>query len=58
MRTLFLGAAFGFIVMFGGLTIWVAAKNGVTAATFIALAILTMIGIGVFGALRNPPPEE
>ena len=55
MRELFLGLAAAFIALFGGLTLYVVARNGVTIISIFALAILTMIGIGVYGAIRNPP---
>jgi hypothetical protein len=55
MRNLFLAGALAFITLFGALTIVVAVNNGVTPATVLALIILAMIGIGVYGALREPP---
>ena len=58
MRELFLGAASAFILLFGGLTLYVIAANGVTVASVLALVIVAMIGIGVYGAIRNPPPDR
>jgi len=57
MRNLFLGAGLFFIVGFGGLTIEVAAREGVSGATVLSLVVLAMIGIGLHGAWRNPPPD-
>ncbi len=55
MRELFLGLASTFIALFGGLTLYVVVRDGVTIIGIFAFAILTMIGIGVYGAIRNPP---
>lgn len=55
MRILFLGAALTFIVLFGALTLWAIATNGIDATGVLALFILVMIGIGVYGASQNPP---
>ena len=56
MRELFLGAALTFIALFGGLTVYVIVRNGVSVANVLALLIVAMIALGVYGAIRNPPP--
>ena len=57
MRSLFLGAGISFIVAFGALTLYVMATNGVTVVGMLALLMITMIGLGVIGAIRNPPDQ-
>ena len=54
-RNVFLIAALLFVVVFGTLTIVVAVNNGITGATVLALLILAALGLGIYGALRNPP---
>jgi len=55
MRTTVLGVALVFIAGFAFLTVAAAVEQGVTAATFIAIFILFLLGVGIVGALRNPP---
>jgi hypothetical protein len=47
-----------FVVGFAALTISAVAEQGVTLATLVSLVVLLLIGVGVIGALRNPPPDE
>ncbi len=46
-----------FVVGFAALTIAAVAEQGATLATLVSLAVLVLIGVGVIGALRNPPGE-
>ncbi|HEY4897094.1 MAG TPA: hypothetical protein VII01_13490 [Solirubrobacteraceae bacterium] len=54
-RLLVLGAALLFILGFGVLTLRAMAEQGVTVAGLLSIFILVMLGVGIFGALRNPP---
>jgi hypothetical protein len=44
-----------FIVGFAALTIGAIAEQGLTAAGVISILILVLLGVGIIGALRNPP---
>jgi hypothetical protein len=48
-------AAFLLVAVLAGLTIYVAIRNGPDVLTVLSLLILAMLGIGIFGALREPP---
>ena len=58
MRSAFLVVGLAFCVLFGGMTVAVAAQYGVDIFTLISLLIVGMILIGVVGALRNPPDDR
>ena len=57
MRSAFLLVALAFCLVFGGMTAAVAAQSGVDIFTVASFLIVAMIGIGVIGALRNPPDD-
>jgi hypothetical protein len=44
-----------FVVGFGVLTAYSVAEQGVTLGTLVSFAVLVLLGVGVIGALRNPP---
>jgi hypothetical protein len=48
-------AAFLLVVVLAGLTVYVAVRNGPDVLTVLSTMILAMLGIGIFGALREPP---
>jgi hypothetical protein len=48
-------AAFLLVVVLAGLTVYVAIRNGPDVLTVLSAMILAMLGIGIFGALREPP---
>jgi hypothetical protein len=48
-------AAFLLVAVLAGLTIYVAIRNGPDVLTVFSLMILAMLGIGIFGALKEPP---
>ena len=54
-RLVVLAVVLLFVVGFAALTIAAVAEQGVTLATLVSLAVLVLIGVGVIGALRNPP---
>jgi hypothetical protein len=68
LRTALLGLGVTFCVVFGGLTIYAAVQLGLGLSTYgdlLALAFLVvsgviifMLGAGLVGAMRNPPPDE
>jgi hypothetical protein len=55
MRDLFAVSAIVFLALFGVLTFYVMATKGVTPLTVLAIVIIAFLGIGVYGAIRNPP---
>ena len=58
MRSAFLVVGLAFCVLFGGMTVAVAAQYCVDIFTLISLLIVGMILIGVVGAIRNPPDDR
>jgi hypothetical protein len=44
-----------FIVGFAFLTLDAIAEQGLTAAGVISILIIVLLGVGIVGALRNPP---
>jgi hypothetical protein len=55
MRTTVLAIALVFIAGFAFLTVVAATEQGVTVATVLSVFILVLLGVGIVGALRNPP---
>jgi len=56
-RELVLAAALVFIAFFAFLTVAAAIEQGVSVATVISVFILLLLGVGIVGALRNPPRQ-
>lgn len=54
-RQIVLGLALLFIIGFGGLTYGAIAEHGVTLGSLFSIFIVILLGIGVIGALLNPP---
>jgi hypothetical protein len=54
-RLVVLGAALTFIAGFAFLTVSALAEQGVTVAGLLSIFILVLLGVGIIGALRNPP---
>ena len=54
-RILVLGAALMFIAGFAFLTVTEVVDQGFTAGTLVSLVVLTLLAVGIVGALRNPP---
>jgi len=50
-----LGAALVFIAGFAFLTVTEVADQGFTAGTLVSLIVLTLLAVGIVGALRHPP---
>jgi hypothetical protein len=47
--------AFLLVAVLAVLTIYVAIRNGPDVLTVFSLMILAMLGLGIFGALKEPP---
>jgi hypothetical protein len=56
-RTLVLGAALVFIAGFAFLTVAAIIEQGFTPASALSSFILVLLGVGIVGALRNPPRQ-
>jgi hypothetical protein len=54
-RILVLGAALVFITGFAFLTFAAVVEYGITPASLLSVLILTLLTVGILGALRNPP---
>lgn len=59
VRTAILGAGIAFCILFGAATVVAVVETGPSGSGLflggISLAIIAMIGFGLFGAMRNPP---
>lgn len=68
LRSALLALGIGFCAIFGGLTLYAAVRLGFGLSTYgdllallflaISLVVIGMIGAGLYGAIRNPPPPE
>jgi hypothetical protein len=58
LRSVILVAALAMIALLGTLTILVVARHGPDPLTVVSLLVLAILGFGIVGALRNPPPDE
>jgi hypothetical protein len=56
-RTAALLGSLALIGLLGVLTIQVIVDDGFTPLVAVSLALLALLGVGVFGALTNPPQE-
>ncbi|HLM86144.1 MAG TPA: hypothetical protein VK272_08165 [Solirubrobacteraceae bacterium] len=56
-RLLVLGAALVFIAGFAFLTFAAIVHQGFSAASVLSIFILVLLGVGIVGALRNPPNQ-
>jgi hypothetical protein len=54
-RLIVLAVALMFIAGFAFLTVAAVVEQGLTPASLISAFILALLGIGIVGALRNPP---
>jgi hypothetical protein len=57
-RTLVLAGSLAVICVLAFLTVRVAVEQGVDILVVLSFGILVTLGVGVVGALGNPPPEE
>jgi len=68
LRTALLGIGIVFCVMFAAITLYAMADLGFGLQTYgdllglvfygLSLLVIVMIGIGLYGAIKNPPPDE
>jgi hypothetical protein len=60
-RVLVLAVAVVFIVALAALTLSVLAREGITLGGLVLIAlsffVLVVLGVGIIGALRKPPPK-
>ena len=57
-RIVVLGVVLLFVIGFAFLTLTVISdQGGLTFASLLSLLIVVLLGVGVVGALRNPPPK-
>jgi hypothetical protein len=52
------GLAFGLVVVLAVLTTCAAVILGPDILTLLSLLVLAILGFGIFGALRQPPPRR
>ncbi len=57
-RAALLGSALLFIAILAALTVLAALDGGVNVLTLVSLLVLALLGAGVVGAMRAPPPEK
>jgi hypothetical protein len=57
MQSTMMAVVVVFVVLFAAATIDVIVRTGFDVIAAFALLVLALIGIGVIGALRNPPNE-
>jgi hypothetical protein len=55
-RVLVLGAALVFITGLAFLTVTAVVEQGFTLASGLSIFIIVLLGVGIVGALLNPPP--
>jgi len=55
-RSVVLAVALLFVIGFAALTIHAVAEQGFTLASLVSVVVIVLLGVGVIGALRNPPP--
>jgi hypothetical protein len=56
-RTIALGGSLALIALLAFLTIRVAIREGVDILVVLSFVVLTLMGVGVLGALTSPPPD-
>jgi hypothetical protein len=54
-RRLVLGATLLFIVGFAFLTLSAVSQQGFTLLSAVSIFVLVLLGVGIVGAIRNPP---
>ena len=57
-RAAILAAALLFIAILAALTVIAVIAEGVNVLTLVSLLVLAMLGFGIGGALRSPPPPD
>ena len=57
MRAVALGSALLFVATLTALTVAATISGGVNVLTLVTLLVLALLGVGIVGALRGPPPD-
>jgi hypothetical protein len=57
VREVFLYVAMAFVLMFAGMTVAVIAESSFDVLTLLGVLVVLMLGLAIFGAIRNPPDE-
>jgi hypothetical protein len=57
VRTALLLVGIVFCIGFTAMTLAAAAESGFGILTLLSLGIVALIGVGLIGAIRNPPDE-
>jgi hypothetical protein len=47
-----------FVILFGGMTVVVAAQDGLTVLVVFAILIVVLLGVAIWGAINNPPDDR
>lgn len=58
MRIAILASAIAFVAILAALTVAATIAGGFNALTLVTLLVLVLLGVGIVGALRGPPPGE
>jgi hypothetical protein len=56
-RRVVLGVALAFTTLFAALTLDVIVRTGLDILTLTSLCVLVLLGVGLFGALMEPPEK-
>ncbi|MBA3746131.1 MAG: hypothetical protein H0W96_01395 [Solirubrobacterales bacterium] len=57
-RVAILGSALLLIALLAALTVAAVINGGFNVLTLVSLLVLALLGFGILGALRTPPPDE
>jgi hypothetical protein len=52
-----IGVALVFTLFFAALTLYVIVRTGLDVFTLASLAVLVLLGVGLYGAFTHPPQE-
>ena len=55
LRALLLAVGAFFVIVFAVMTLTVIGQSGLDILTLTSLVIIALVGIGLYGALKNPP---
>jgi hypothetical protein len=55
MRSAILAVALAFVALLLALTVHAVAQSGPDVLTLLSLVVLLLLGVGIVGALRDPP---
>jgi hypothetical protein len=55
LRALLLAVGAFFVIVFGVMTLVVIGQSGLDILTLTSLVIIGLVGVGLYGAFKNPP---